>query len=194
MNYSTKYAESKRIFALILQKYSYEEGTESERQSKSLKVQKRIRSFKDLLVWQKSVELFKEGCEDVERFCRTRAENAWIIQERDILGCNQTRFLFRKPPWVWSKMEVFEFFLKPRSQKPYNLCTGGAVTEPFPMKRELKDKNFIKIRFAHQCYRTIPYEEGTESIILTLAAEPKSFCYRTIPYEEGTERSILMRV
>ena len=49
-------------------------------------MKKKIGSFKDLIVWQKSIELFKAACEDVEKFPNKRA--AWIIEEQmlDSLG------------------------------------------------------------------------------------------------------------
>ena len=49
-------------------------------------MEKRVKSFKDLIVWQKSVELFKRACEDVEKFPHKRA--SWIIEEQllDSLG------------------------------------------------------------------------------------------------------------
>jgi len=86
-----------------------------------------------------------------------------------------------------------------------------AVTEPLPMKRELK----VWARYAMQscriCNRTTPYEEGTESVhkaigqpIHCMVTEPlpmkrelkvdyynymrdRGCCNRTTPYEEGTE-------
>ena len=36
-------------------------------------------------------------------------------------------------------------------------------TEPFPMKRELKDNRLVDNSPTWIGYRTIPYEEGTES-------------------------------
>ncbi len=49
-------------------------------------MKKRVNSLKDLVVWQKSIELFKAACEDVEKFPKKRA--AWIIEEQllDALG------------------------------------------------------------------------------------------------------------
>jgi len=40
-------------------------------------------------------------------------------------------------------------------------------------------------------YRTIPYEEGTESLMM-MEVSQGSLGYRTIPYEEGTERRLLL--
>ncbi len=49
-------------------------------------MKRRINSFKDLIVWQKSILLFKEACDEVEKFPNKRA--AWIIEEQllDALG------------------------------------------------------------------------------------------------------------
>ena len=56
------------------------------------------------------------------------------------------------------------------------------------MKRELKGwRPGADHTKCYSGYRTIPYEEGTESL-LHIQPNPQMTGYRTIPYEEGTER------
>ena len=56
------------------------------------------------------------------------------------------------------------------------------------MKRELKAYYLAKVVNRAQRYRTIPYEEGTESGTSPGEKPESGPRYRTIPYEEGTER------